>query len=125
MRGVGVEALTELRAGSKTIIGALLGVMIGISALPYYSFGIFLSAIETNEGWGRGEIALAQTAWALALAAASPTVGYLIDRYGLRWPVGVSFALLALSQVAIAIFVNSPAVFIALYALTLDRSGAD
>jgi hypothetical protein len=60
MRGVGVEALTELRAGSKTIIGALLGVMIGISALPYYSFGIFLSAIETNEGWGRGEIALAQ-----------------------------------------------------------------
>jgi len=113
----GKPALDELRSGSTTILGALLGVMIGISALPYYSFGIFLSAIETGEGWSRTEISFAQTVWALGLAGASPAVGYIIDRFGFRRPVGLSFLLMALSQLAIASFARSPIAFIALYAL--------
>ncbi len=104
-------------------MGALLGMMIGISALPYYSFGIFLSAIESGEHWSRTEIAFAQTVWALALACASPAVGFLIDRFGFRRPVGLSFLLMALSQLAIAYFARSPIAFIALYAL-MALSGA-
>ena len=99
------------------LLGALLGVMIGISSLPYYSFGIFLSAIEASEHWPRSQIALAQTAWALLLAGASPVVGFLIDRFGFRRPVALSFLLMALSMLAIAAFSSSPASFIMLYAV--------
>jgi predicted MFS family arabinose efflux permease len=116
MRHIGKPAFEELSAGLTTIVGALLGVMIGISALPYYSFGIFLSAIETTEHWPRTEIALAQTVWALALAGASPAVGFLIDKFGFRRPVALSFLVMALCQVAIALFARSPIVFIILYA---------
>jgi cyanate permease len=117
MRPIGKQVVEELSSGATTIVGALLGVMVGISALPYYSFGIFLIAIETTEHWPRTEIALAQTVWALALAGASPAVGFLIDRFGFRRPVALSFLAMALCQVAIALFARSPALFILFYAL--------
>ena len=68
------QGLAELRHGSVTIVAALLGVMIGISALPYYSFGIFLSAIELEEHWPRTEIALGQTLFKEVAEHASSTV---------------------------------------------------
>jgi MFS family permease len=107
----------EFRTSWTLLAGATMGAIVGIAALPFYTFGIFMAALESQEHWARTEISLAQTLWAGGLALASPFVGGLIDRYGHRLPIAISFAAIVLSFLTLSQWVETPHQFIAVYAV--------
>ena len=74
----------ELRKGWGVLLGAMLGCGLGVSSLPLYTAGVFMPALEAEFGWTRAQLSSAVLAFSLALAAASPVVGRLIDRIGVR-----------------------------------------
>jgi MFS family permease len=48
------------------------------------SFSLFVNSLQSEFGWGRGEIMLAFTIFFLLTGAAAPLVGSIVDRYGVR-----------------------------------------
>jgi MFS family permease len=113
----GRTKILEFRNGWRVLLGATLGASLGIAALPFYTFGIFMRAIEADVHWRRSEISLAQTAWSILLALVSPFVGGLIDRLGFRQPMAFSFAAIVGCFLLLGSVVRSPAVFVFVYAL--------
>lgn len=79
-----LSARGELRNGWSVLVGAMLGCGLGVSSLPLYTAGVFMPALETEFGWTRAQLSTAVLVFSLALAAASPVVGRLIDRIGVR-----------------------------------------
>ena len=59
------------------------GIGVGVSALPFYTQGIFIEAWIADFGWTRAQASLGILGSTLALAAALPFVGLIVDRYGL------------------------------------------
>lgn len=73
------------------------------SGCAYYAFSLFVKSLEADLGWGRGEIMTAFTILFLVISLASPFVGRVVDRYGVRkvisigaFVAGLGFALLSL-----------------------------
>ena len=99
------------------MLGATLGTSIGIAALPFYTFGIFMRAIEADAHWKRSEIALAQTCWSIVLALVSPFVGGLIDRLGFRGPIAFSLTAIACCFLLLGSVIHTPTLFVLIYAL--------
>jgi MFS family permease len=117
-------AALEFKEGWRALLGATLGASIGIAALPFYTFGIFMRAIESEAHWRRPEIALAQTCWSIVLALTSPFVGGLIDRFGFRRPIAVSLASIACCFLLLGTIVRSPAFFVLVYTLMAAAGAA-
>lgn len=74
--------VSELLGGWRTLLGATLGSSVGVHALPFYTSGIFLVALQQDLGWSRSAISLGTTFLALGLGIAAPFVGALCDRFG-------------------------------------------
>jgi len=49
-----------------------------------YTFGFFVKPLQTELGWGRGEIMLGCMLWSLLGGSAAPLAGWLVDRFGGR-----------------------------------------
>lgn len=105
----GSSAREEFARGWPVLLAATLGVGIGISSLPYYTFGLFVREIELDLGWTRTQLASSQFAYLLCLAFASPFVGNIVDRHGVRGPLLVSLLALAGSFALLATVETLPA----------------
>jgi len=73
------------------------------SGCGIFAFSLFVKPLEADLGWNRGSIMVAFTVFFLLIAASSPFVGRLVDRYGVNRVVingaiiaGVGFVLLSL-----------------------------
>jgi len=53
------------------------------------SFSLFVNSLQSEFGWGRGEIMLAFTIFFLLTGLAAPLVGGIVDRYGVRGVIAV------------------------------------
>jgi len=53
------------------------------------SFSLFVNSLQSEFGWGRGEIMLAFTIFFLLTGLAAPLVGGIVDRYGVREVIAV------------------------------------
>lgn len=73
-------AMAELRRGWPVLAGAILGVGVGVVALPSAAVSLFMHDLQTSVGWSRAEISLASTILFGVLAASAPVVGWLADR---------------------------------------------
>ena len=91
-------AAGEFRTGWTLLLAGMLGCCLGVSALPIYTAGVFIPHLEKEFGWGRAELSLAILLFTLALAVASPVVGRVIDRFGVRRTVAVSIVAAAVSR---------------------------
>ena len=85
------------------ILVAAFFISLVYSGSVVYVFGFFVKPLQLEMGWGRGEIMLAFTLFALIGGFASPPAGWLVDRFGGRKVVlvcalasGALFCLLAL-----------------------------
>lgn len=65
--------------------------------ITQYSFGVFVTELESEFGWTRSEVSTALSFFALAGATALP-VGWALDRFGARPVMMASLAAMALSQ---------------------------
>src|SRR5271168_2794440 len=71
-------------AGWKIVLAGFFGVMVSFAAVVPYTFGLFLKPLATAFGWHREAISAGFSIAALTLAAASPGLGMLLDRFGPR-----------------------------------------
>jgi MFS family permease len=92
----------ELNRDVRVILGAVLGLGSGVSAVFFGSVGIFLKAMAASFHWGRADVAILPMLSSAGVAIGAPLIGHLADRTG--WNkiiafsvVGFSFGLLALS----------------------------
>lgn len=71
-------------AGWKVVLAGFFGVMVSFAAVVPYTFGLFLKPLSLSFGWHREAISAGFSIAALTLAAASPGLGFLLDRFGPR-----------------------------------------
>ncbi len=98
-----VNEATFAYPGWRVTVASGIGVFVSFGSLLVYTFGIFLKPLTEEFAWSRQAVSMAFGIAAMALAAASPPLGYLIDRLGPRRIIlsclttfGCAFASLAL-----------------------------
>ena len=105
---------SELSRHWLLVLVCAVGIGVGVSALPFYTQGIFIEAWVADFGWTRAQASLGILGSTLALAAALPFIGLIVDRYGLVRPVMVSLIGLAVAYVLLGLFVQSITTFVML-----------
>lgn len=68
-------------AGWRVVTAAFFGVMVSFAAVVPYTFSLFLTPLHEAFGWKREAISLAFGITAMTVAACSPAIGHLLDRY--------------------------------------------
>lgn len=68
----------------KVLIAATVGMAFSLPAVTVASFTVLMLPLTRAFGWERGEVSLAMTIVNIATIVMYPTVGWLIDRVGLR-----------------------------------------
>ena len=69
---------------SLVLLTACCGVFVSFASIVVYTFGVFLKPLAATFGWSRGQVSFAFTLAALSVAACSPFIGRLLDRYPAR-----------------------------------------
>lgn len=67
--------------GWLVVFAGFLTLTLG-AGIGWYVFPVYLGAIHEDMGWSITRLTLAVTVWALAGAAVSPPIGWLIQKYG-------------------------------------------
>jgi MFS family permease len=80
----------EFKRGWLPLITAFIGVAMGIGALQAHVSGALFKPILHDFGWTRAQLSLGQTSFALLSMAATPFIGALVDRIGIRRVAGLS-----------------------------------
>ncbi|MDX2224009.1 MAG: MFS transporter [Rhodospirillaceae bacterium] len=78
------DVWAEFRRGWPIVIVAAVGLACGLSALPIYSLGVFTKPLGEEFGWSRAEVQSIYTWMTIGNLVASPALGWLIDRHGVR-----------------------------------------
>lgn len=108
---------SELSRNWFLVIICAAGIAIGVAVLPFYTQGVFIEAWIKEFGWTRAQASLGVMASTLTLAAVTPFIGAIVDRFGLVKPIFASFAGLALSYIFLGLFLNSLTGFVLLVIL--------
>lgn len=100
------------------VFGSTLGLIVGNGPVTLFTFGVFLKPIVAEFGWNRGTVASAITVSQAIGALATPFVGRMVDRWGVRRVTLPFIVAFAISTAAISRTTASPAVFILLYGIS-------
>jgi MFS family permease len=101
----------------RTLAGCIVGSASGISAVLLYTNGLFVADLTRDIGLTRAQFGLGVLFITLALAAANPVVGWMVDRYGARLPSIAGQLLLSAGFLGMGIGVHSVATYFALQSL--------
>ena len=85
--------------GWRIVVAGFFGVMVSFAAIVPYTFGLFIKPLSQEFGWHREAISVGFSIAALTVAAASPALGVLLDRFG---PRRVVLPCIAIFSVALA-----------------------
>jgi len=92
----------EFALGWPVVFACMIGMMLGISGLPFYTLGVFAGPVIGDFGWTRAQYQGAFT-FMLAGAFMGPVVGHLCDKLGTRTVALTSVTLFALSFASIGV----------------------
>lgn len=67
--------------GWKIVLASFFGIMVSFASVVPYTFGLFIKPLTASLGWHREAASAGFSIAALTLAAASPGLGFLLDRY--------------------------------------------
>ncbi|MDR3698117.1 MAG: MFS transporter [Candidatus Sulfopaludibacter sp.] len=70
--------------GWRVAVASSICVLVSFASLLVYTFAIFLKPLAAEFGWSREAVSAAFGIAALAVAACSPPLGWLLDRYPAR-----------------------------------------
>ena len=79
------------------------------------SFSLFVSSLQSEFGWGRGEIMLAFTIFFLLTGVAAPLVGNIVDHYGVRGVISAGAFVTGLGFVSLYMLQNLWHLYIAYF----------
>lgn len=93
----------EFQRGWAILFASFIGIMVGLTGLPFYSYGVFAGTLEAEFEWTRSQTQLPMLFQTIGALAVLPFVGWACDRFGAR-PIalvsmilyGFAFACLAL-----------------------------
>jgi MFS family permease len=101
----------------RSLSGAVLGSATGVSALLLYTNGLFVGGLARDFGLTRVQFGFGVLLVTMALAAANPLVGWLVDRYGAKWLSVAGLLLLSLGFASLGAFIASVQSYFLLQAL--------
>lgn len=110
--------IKSLRNPWWIVVGSVLGLTVGNGPIMQFSFGVFVKPVSQALQIERGTVSAALMAGLLMTGLATPFVGRLVDRFGIRSVALPAIALFGAGMAAIGLFATSAYSFIALYALT-------
>jgi len=71
-------------AGWRVALASSVCILVGFASLLVYTFGVFLKPVAAEFHWSRQAVSAAFGVAALSVAACSPILGALLDRYPVR-----------------------------------------
>ena len=71
--------------GWWNVVASFIGLALSYAMFTVFAFGTFVTPLEAEFGWQRGPMSLALTIANLAVVVASPLMGSIVDRIGVRW----------------------------------------
>lgn len=92
---------------ARSLAGAVVGSITGISALLLYTNGQFVAGLAREFGLTRVQFGFGVLLATMAIAAANPLVGWLVDRLGAKWPSIGGLVLLSAGFAALGAFTGS------------------
>ncbi|SFO02915.1 MFS transporter [Sphingomonas sp. OK281] len=93
----------EFRRGWQVVLASLLGIGLGLAAMPFYTIGMFAPHLAAEFGWSMGEIMAGITVTTLVVLVAGPAVGVLAVRLGVRRVALTSLVLFGVAFMAMAL----------------------
>jgi MFS family permease len=84
MRSVELNERNIAYPGWRVALASAACLLVGFASLLVYTFGVFLKPVAAEFGWSRQAVSGAFGVAALAVAACSPLLGALLDRYPIR-----------------------------------------
>lgn len=87
------QETSEFGRGWPIVFASFIGIMVGLTGLPFYSYGLFAETLQAEFGWTTEQVQspmLYQTIGALTVL---PFVGWACDRFGAR-PVALTSMIL-------------------------------
>lgn len=79
------------------VLGANLGIAVGVAAIPAQSISVFMRALQADFGWTRADISFGPTILVGVLALVSPLLGWVTDRVRTTWICVIGLVALAIS----------------------------
>lgn len=101
----------ESRHGWIVVIGAMLGVAVGLSPVPFYTIGMFAPELSDAFGWSFASMMAALTIQSGVSVVTAPIAGILIDRCGARPVAMISLVLFGLCYASLGFTPGSIWVF--------------
>ncbi len=98
-----VTGYTEFARGWPIILASSLGIGLGLSPVPFYTIGMFAPELAREFGWGFGDIMVGIMVMTFMALVASPIIGNLADRFGVRKVALTSVVLFALAFASFAL----------------------
>jgi MFS family permease len=97
------------------VFASVIGLLVGNGPIMQFTFGVLLPPIAREFGWARGTVSSAIVVGLWMTGIATPLVGRLVDRHGIR-PVALpAIALFSAATSSVALVPASPVAFTALY----------
>jgi MFS family permease len=93
-----LTARDEFRRGWKIILVAAVGLGFGLSALPIYSIGVLTKPLTAAFHISRGDVQSIYTCMTIGNLLASPFLGVMIDRHGVRRITLISVILMSIGM---------------------------
>jgi MFS family permease len=116
-RRLGMAGNGEMKRGWRIILAASLGVGTGLSPLPFYTIGVFIRPLSQAFGWTAEQILRVLVVTTLTVVVASPGVGLLTEKFGVRRVTLISTTGFGLCFLLFAFNTGSLWLFYATYAL--------
>lgn len=98
-----MSAYREFRIGWPVVLSSMLGIALGMSPLPFYTIGVFAGPLAQEFGWGIDRVLSGLAVFTATAMIATPTIGTLSDRVGVRRVALISTFLFSLSFMAFAL----------------------
>ena len=96
------KGYSEFRTGWPVVLASMLGIGLGLSPVPFYTIGMLAPELAREFGWTFGDIMAGLPIMTFAVLVASPIVGLLADRVGVRPIALISVVLFGFSFMAFA-----------------------
>lgn len=106
-----------MRHPGLLVIGCALGMSVSCSTIYFATFSVFLTPVANAFGWTRGGLSTLFAANNVAIAVATPVMGWLVKRFGVRRVL--TFSTLGFSA-SIAGFSLAPGHFALFMALSIS-----
>jgi len=123
-RGRGVntgqaDRRTEFRRGWRSLVAATLGTGVGVTVISTYTSGLVVNAFGAEFGWTRSQLSSLQLVGSVALIMTAPVVGWMVDRWGVRWPGGIALAALGAGYLLLSTSGSTFLIYATLYTVVV------